>query len=76
MAQFVRIKNYFFNLESLAYVRLEEKYIQFGFAYPVEPTCGQNSICLERGTHLLDEEFEQVKEYLLQLPDPDRIIVV
>ncbi len=76
MSSFVRIKNHLFNLESLAYVSIEKNHIDFGFAFPVEPTCGQNYIRLERGSHLQDAEFEQVKEFVLQLPDPDRVIVI
>ena len=76
MTQFIRVKNHFFNLDSLAYVRVEKDYIDFGFAFPIEPACGQNFIRLERGTQLQDAEFEQVKEFVLQLPDPDRVIVV
>jgi hypothetical protein len=73
---FIRIKNYFINLENLAYVRVEENYIDFGFAFPAEKLGEQNYIRLERGSHLQDAEFEQVKEFVLQLPDPDRVIVV
>ena len=76
MPQFIRIKNHFFNLDSLAYVRVEKDYIDFGFAFPTDPTCGQNYIRLERGSHLQNVEFEQVKEFVLQLPDPDRVIVI
>ena len=76
MAQFVRIKNYFFNLENLAYVRVEENYIDFGFAFHSEKLGGENFIRMERGTYLKDEEFEQVKEFVLQLPDPDRVILI
>jgi len=76
MPQFIRIKNHFFNLDSLAYVRVEKDYIDFGFAFPVEPACGQNYIRLEKGSHLQEAEFEQVKEFVLQLPDPDRVIVI
>ena len=76
MSSFVRIKNHFFNLESLVYVRVEKDYIDFGFAFPVDPTCGQNYIRLEKGSQLEEEEFELVKEFVLQLPDPDRVIVI
>lgn len=76
MSSFVRIKNHFFNLESLVYVRVEKNYIDFGFAFPVDPTCGQNYIRLEKGSQLEEEEFELVKEFVLQLPDPDRVIVI
>jgi hypothetical protein len=74
--QFVRIKDYVFNLESLAYVRVEKTFIDFGFAFPVDAACGQNYIRLEKGSSLQEAEFEQVKDFVLQLPDPDRVIVV
>jgi len=76
MEPFVRIKNYLINLENLAYVRVEENYIDFGFAFHSEELGGQNFIRLERGTYLKNEEFEQVKEFVLQLPDPDRVIII
>ncbi|HSR11956.1 MAG TPA: hypothetical protein VLS90_10990 [Thermodesulfobacteriota bacterium] len=78
MAQFVRIKNYFFNLDGLAYVRAEKSYVEFVFSYSiqVQAGCGQNYIRLEKGVDLKDAEFEQVREFVLQLPDTDRIVVV
>ncbi len=76
MTPFVRIKNYLINLENLAYVRVEENYIDFGFAFHSEELGGQNFIRLERGSHLTNDEFEQVKDFVLQLPDPDRVILI
>lgn len=76
MEPFVRIKNYLINLENLAYVRVEENYIDFGFAFHSEELGGQNFIRLERGSHLKNDEFEQVKDFVLQLPDPDRVILI
>ncbi len=76
MTPFIRIKNYVINLESLAYVRVEENHIDFGFSSPVDKISGQNYIRLERGSELQDAELEQVKQYVLQLPDPDRVIVI
>lgn len=76
MEPFIRIKNYIINLENLAYVRLDENYIDFGFAFHSEKLGGQNFIRLERGSHLRDDEFEQVKDFVLQLPDPDRVILI
>ncbi len=76
MEPFVRIKNYLINLENLAYVRVEESHIDFGFAFHSEKLEGQNFIRLERGSHLRDDEFEQVKDFVLQLPDPDRVIII
>jgi hypothetical protein len=37
---------------------------------------GQNYIRLEKGSYLQDAEFEQVKEFVLQLPELDRVIVI
>jgi hypothetical protein len=76
MEPFVRIKNYLINLENLAYVRVEENYIDFGFSFHSEELGGQNFIRLERGSHLKNDEFEQVKDFVLQLPDPDRVIII
>jgi hypothetical protein len=76
MEPFIRIKNYIINMENLAYVRVDENYIDFGFAFHSETLGGQNFIRLERGSHLQDAEFEQVKEFVLQLPDPDRVILI
>ena len=76
MEPFIRIKNYIINLGNLAYVRVDENYIDFGFAFQSEKLEGQNFIRLERGSHLQDDEFEQVKDFVLQLPDPDRVILI
>lgn len=76
MSAFFRIKNYIINLECLAYARIEKDSIAFGFAFHSETLKGQNYIEFERGTHLQDAEFEQVKEFVLQLPELDRVIVV
>jgi len=76
MAQFIRIKSYIINLETLTYIRIEENWIDFGFAFPTEKPGGQNFVRLERGVNLDDGEFEEVRDFVLQLPDPDRIILV
>ncbi len=76
MDPFFRIKNYLINLDRLAYVRVEENFIDFGFAFPVEKTSGCHFIRLEKGSNLSSAEFEQVKEFVLQLPDKDRVIVI
>jgi len=60
----------------LAYVRVEENHIDFGFAFHSEKLEGQNFIRLERGSHLRDDEFEQVKDFVFQLPDADRVIII
>jgi hypothetical protein len=76
MTPFFRIKNYLINLDRLAYVRVEENFIDFGFSFPVDKSCGEHFIRLERGANLQDAEFEQIKEFVMQLPDPDRVIVI
>jgi hypothetical protein len=64
------------NLERLAYVHIEENSIDFGFSFPVDKSCGEHFIRLVKGSNLNNAEFEQVKEFVLQLPDPDRVIVL
>ncbi len=76
MARFIRIKHYVINLDTLTYVRVGENHIDFGFAFPTEKPGGQNYVRLERGTGLSDAEFEEVKDFVFQLPDPDRVVVV
>ncbi len=76
MSQFIRIKQYVINLETLTYIRLGDNYIDFGFAFPTEKPGGQNYVRLEKGADLDSADFEEVKDYVLSLPDPDRVIVV
>jgi len=76
MSAFIRIKNYIINLEALAYARIENDYIAFGFTFHSEELAGQNYIRFEKGSHLQDAEFEQVKEFVLQLPEVDRVIAI
>ncbi len=76
MSAFFRIKNYVINLEALAYARIEENYIAFGFTFHSETLEGQNLIRLEKGKDLEEAEFEQVKEFVLQLPELDRVLAV
>jgi len=76
MADFVRIKDCIVNLETLAYIRVRETYIDLGFASSVEKPGDKNYVRLERGTDLHDEEFGYLREFLLGLPEPDRVIIV
>jgi hypothetical protein len=76
MAQFIRIKHYIINLETLTYIRIEQNHIDFGLTFPTAKQEGQNFVRIERGAHLNDAEFEEVKEFVLQLPDPDMVVVV
>lgn len=46
MAAFFRIKNYVINLEALAYVRIENSFIVFGFTFHADTIEGQNYIRL------------------------------
>ena len=74
--EFVRIKNYVVNLDTLTYIRVQENYIDFGFTFPTEKAGGQNYVRLEKGVDLEDGEFAELKEFVFGLPDPDRVIVV
>jgi hypothetical protein len=76
MSAFIRIKNYVINLEALAFVKTEKDSIAFGFSFHSEALQGQNFVRFEKGSHLQDDEFEQVKEFVLQLPELDRVIVI
>jgi hypothetical protein len=76
MAQFMRIKHYVINMETLTYVRAEEAHMDFGFAFPTERPGGRSYVRLEKGKDLSDEEFEEVKAYVFNLADPDRILVI
>ena len=73
---FYQIQNYVINLESLAFVQIEKNSIAFGFSFHSEALEGQNYIRFEKGTHLQDEEFEQVKEFVLQLHRTQWVIVL
>lgn len=74
MSPFVRIKNRVINLQNLAYIAVEANHIDFGFA--VQEPGVDNFIRFTKGSDLKEAEFEEVKEFVLQLPDPDRVIVV
>lgn len=76
MSSFIRVKHYIINLDTLTYVRVEESHIDFGFAFPTEKPGGHNYVRLERGIDLKDQEFDEVREFVLGLPDPDRVIVI
>jgi len=76
VSDFVRIKHYVVNLETITYVRVDKDHIDFGFTFPTERTGGQNFIRLEKGKQLSESEFEEVRSFVLRLPDPDRVIVV
>jgi hypothetical protein len=76
MSDFIRIKDYIINIEALAYVQVEKDAIAFGFSFHSEALAGQNYIRFVRGGELQNAEFEQVKEFVLELPKLDRVIVL
>ena len=63
-------------MESITYMRVDENYIDFGFAFPTERQGGQNFVRFERGVSLTDAEFQEVKDFILNLPDPDMVLVI
>ncbi len=73
MTPYVRIKEYVINLQNVAFIRVSDTHIDFGL---VENYDGVNYIRFAKGADLQEAEFEQVKEFVLDLPDPDRVIVV
>ena len=76
MSPFIKIKHRVINLQNVAYISVEENHIDFGFAFPMRKPGGQNYIRFEKGSDLKEAEFEEVKEFVMHLPDPDRVIVV
>ncbi len=76
MAPYVRIKGYVINLQNVAYIQVTDKYIDFSFAYEAKRQGGQDYIRFEKGPDLTETEFEQVKEFVMELPDPDRVLLV
>ena len=74
--EFIRIKHYIINLETVTYVRVGEDHIDFGFTFPTEKPGGQNYVRLKRGVDLQDAEFAELKDFVFGLPDPDRVIAV
>jgi hypothetical protein len=76
MSAFIRIKNYVINLEALAFVQIETDIIAFGFSFHSEALEGENLIRFKKGSNLQNDEFDQVKEFVLQLPELDRVIVI
>ncbi len=76
MSPFIRIKNHVINLQKLTYILVESNHIEFRFTSPMEKSMTQDYIRFEKGTDLKDAEFQEVKEFVMQLPDPDRVIAV
>jgi hypothetical protein len=76
MTPFIRIKSYVINLQNLAYVHASEDHIDFAFAFPSEGQGGRNCLRLAKGSDLSEGDFQEVIDFIMQLPDPDRVIVV
>jgi hypothetical protein len=76
MTPFIRIKSYVINLQNLAYVSVAEDHIDFAFTFPSEGQAGRNYIRFTKGSDLPDGDFQEVIDFIMQLPDPDRVIVV
>jgi hypothetical protein len=76
MTPFIRIKKYVINLENVAYVYVSEEHIDFAFAFPSGGEDGRNYVRLTKGPDLTEGDFQEVTEFIMQLPDPDRVIVV
>ncbi len=76
MTPFIRIKQYVINLDKLAYVIMAEDHIDFTFAFSAERQGAPNYIRLTKGSDLQDGDFREVADFVLQLPDPDRVVVV
>jgi hypothetical protein len=76
MTPFIRIKSYVINLQNLAYVFVAEDHIDFAFAFASEGQGGRNYLRLAKGSDLSDGDFQEVVDFMMQLPDPDRVIVV
>ncbi|MCX8021315.1 MAG: hypothetical protein N2745_00895 [Syntrophorhabdaceae bacterium] len=74
MSEFIRIKGYIINMKALTYISVRENHIDFVF--PADRPEGQGLLRVERGVDLKDSEFNEVKEFVLNLPDADRVIVV
>jgi hypothetical protein len=76
MTPFIRIKGYVINLQTLAYVSVAEDHIDFAFAFPPDGQGGRNHIRFAKGSDLSEGDFQEVIDFIMQLPDPDRVIVI
>ncbi len=76
MTPFIRIKSYIINLQNLAYVFVAEDHVDFAFTFPQEGHGGRNYVRFAKGSDLSDADFQEVIDFIMQLPDPDRVIVV
>ena len=76
MKSFIRIKSYIINLDNLAYVTISADHIDFAFTLPADSVGAPNHIRLTKGSDLSIGDFQGVMDFVLQLPDPDRVIVI
>ena len=76
MTPFIRIKGYVINLQNLAYMFVAEDHIDFAFTFPPDGQGGQNYLRFAKGSDLSDGDFQEVIDFVMQLPDPDRVIVI
>jgi hypothetical protein len=73
---FIRIKSYIINLDNLAYATIAADHIDFSFALPGDRADAPGHIRLTKGVDLPVGDFQEVMDFVLQLPDPDRVIVI
>lgn len=79
MAAFIRIKEYFINLDALAYIKMDDDSVSFGFCGLGSSSAvpgGQNYIKLEKGVDLQGTELRQLKEFITDLPSLDRVVII
>lgn len=76
MKSFIRIKSYIINLDNLAYVIIASDHIDFVFAAASDKAAASSQIRLTKGVDLTAADFQEVMDFVLQLPDPDRVVVV
>jgi hypothetical protein len=73
MSAYVRIKEYIINLQSVCSVRVTDDVIEFAL---ISASGAPPMIRFERGKDLQEGEFDQVREFVYDLVDPDRVIAV
>lgn len=79
MAAFIRVKDYYINLDALAYIKTDDDSVSFGFCGLGSSTAvpGDRSVIrLEKGTHLKEVELRQLKEFIADLPPLDRVVII
>ncbi len=76
MKSFIRIKSYIINLDNLAYVTIASDQIDFVFTAASDKDGASSQIRLTKGADLTVGDFQEVMDFVLQLPDLDRVVVV